>query len=138
MATNWFTLPSELKEYIMEFAGEKQKIKQYFMNYIAYYIDISLIYIPNGCEFCYIEILKKRRIVSCCACNKKVHNIKSKKKWFSANILLSGTQERISKLYYALNDTNRFLALLSESSWSSNHPLFWLHYELLHKIRQIT
>ena len=32
---------------------------------------------------------------------------------------------------------NRFLDLLAESNWSSNHPLSWLHYELLRKIRKI-
>ena len=55
----------------------------------------------------------------------------------SVTTLLAEKQKRISTLYYALNDTKRFLDILSESDWSSNHPLSWLHYDLLRKIRKI-
>lgn len=137
MSINWVTIPAEIKECIIDFVGEKQQIKKYFMNYIACYIDITLRLVPHGCEFCYIDILKKRKIVFCYACHQKIPIEKSKKKIFSATTLLTGKQERIYTLYYALNDTNRFLDLLAESNWSSNHPLSWLHYELLHKIRKI-
>ena len=137
MILTWNIIPSEIKEIIFDFTDEKQRLKNYFMNYIACYIDISLLLIPNGCEFCYIDILKKRRFCLCYSCFHKIPIKYSTKKWFSITTLFYGKHHRITKLFYALNNINKLLDLLYESNWSSIHPLAWLNYHILHHMRRI-
>jgi len=131
------SMPSEIKEHIMEFAGEKQQIKNHFLANIAHKIDPSLVWVSNQCEFCYIEILKTRKWVNCDACYQGLKVGHTKKKWFSATSLIAGQASCIGELYYALGDMHRFLFIMSLTDWTSNHPLSWLHYDLCRAVRRI-
>jgi hypothetical protein len=122
----------------MEFAGEKQKIKDYFLDNIASYIDPSLIFVENKCEFCYISILQSRNLNNfCMSCHYGENIILTNKKRFSVTTLIAGSDDRLGQLYYALSDIYRFFDIMSRTDYYSVHPLTWLHYELLRTVRLI-
>lgn len=130
-------MPTEIKELIMEFTGEKQKIKKYFLDNIANFIDPSLLYLENNCEFCYITILKTTNEDICDSCHYGSNEGITNKKIFSATTLITGSVSTLGKLYYALDDIHRFLFLMSLTDYYSTHPLTWVHYELFRSIRII-
>lgn len=124
-------MPTEIKELIMEYTGEKQKIKKYFIDNIANYIDPSLIYLENNCEFCYITILKTTNEDICDSCHYGSNEGITNKQIFSATTLITGNVSTLGKLYYVLDDIHRFLFLMSLTDYYTFHPLSRLHCELL-------
>lgn len=131
-------MPTEIKELIMEFAGEKQQIKNYFLNNIANFIDPSLIYVDNKCQFCYIIMLKFTNWNYLCESCHYGSNIGiTKKKWFSVTSLITIRLYKLGKLYYAIDDIHRFLFLMSITNYYSFHPLACLHSDLLRTVELI-
>lgn len=123
-------LPNDIINKIIEYSGEKKEIKKYFMKNIGSHIDKSLKYIENECEFCYIEKLKSGDNICCDLCYENFNIKMLKKKWFSATCIINSRSRIIGELYNAIDDLDRFMLIMSQSDWSSNHPLSWLNYEL--------
>jgi hypothetical protein len=130
-------MPNEIIEKIMEYKGEKEEIKKYFIEEIGSKIDKSLIYIENECEFCYIEKLKSGDIAYCDICYQGLNIEKAKKKWFSATCIINSKSRIIGELYNAIYDLEKFMFIMRQTDWYSNHPLSWLHYELKRTIIKI-
>jgi hypothetical protein len=135
MTKYWNLLTEIQQEHILDYAFSKDKIIKYFKLTVLPLIDPTFILVDNGCKICHVKYFNKNKNKKCHYHKYFVNNSnKTIAKFISLyNLPNSELYDSFGKLFFAINDINRFLLIISNLKSFQDHKLSNINNQIIDK-----